>query len=65
MVGAFIAGYLADRCGRVKAIVFGCIWALLGAVLQASAYNITWMCFARVTCLYNPVLTPHPELTFF
>ena len=24
------------------------MWALLGAVLQASAYNIAWMCCARV-----------------
>ncbi|KAL8667344.1 MAG: hypothetical protein Q9168_007283 [Polycauliona sp. 1 TL-2023] len=48
LVGALIAGSLADRMGRIKAVVFGCMWALLGAVLQASAYNITWMCFARV-----------------
>ena len=48
LIGALIAGSLADRCGRIKAVVFGCMWALLGAVLQASAYNIAWMCSARV-----------------
>ncbi|KAL8894875.1 MAG: hypothetical protein Q9192_003993 [Flavoplaca navasiana] len=48
LIGALIAGSLADRMGRIKAVVFGCLWALLGAVLQASAYNITWMCFGRV-----------------
>ncbi|KZN93729.1 Sugar transporter [Penicillium chrysogenum] len=48
MIGALMAGALADRCGRVKAIVFGCLWVVLGAALQASAYNITWMCFGRV-----------------
>ena len=48
LVGALIAGSLADRCGRIKAVVFGAMWALLGAALQASAYNITWMCCARV-----------------
>lgn len=48
LIGALVAGSLADRCGRIKAVVFGAMWALLGAVLQASAYNITWMCFARV-----------------
>lgn len=48
LIGALVAGSLADRMGRIKAVVFGCMWALLGAVLQASAYNITWMCFARV-----------------
>lgn len=48
LIGALIAGSLADRCGRIKAVVFGSLWALLGAVLQASAYSITWMCCARV-----------------
>jgi MFS family permease len=48
LVGALIAGSLADCCGRIKAVVFGSMWALLGAALQASAYNITWMCCARV-----------------
>ena len=47
-IGALVAGSLADRCGRIKAVVFGCLWALLGAILQASAYNIAWMCCARV-----------------
>lgn len=48
LIGALVAGSLADRAGRIKAVVFGAMWALLGAVLQASAYNITWMCCARV-----------------
>lgn len=48
LIGALMAGSLADRCGRVKAVVFGCLWVVLGASLQASAYNITWMCFGRV-----------------
>jgi MFS family permease len=48
MIGALLAGSLADRCGRIKAIVFGSLWVVLGAALQASAYNITWMCFGRV-----------------
>ena len=44
LIGALIAGSLADRAGRIKAGVFGSMWALLGAVLQASAQNIAWMC---------------------
>ncbi|KAL9632737.1 MAG: hypothetical protein Q9204_003672 [Flavoplaca sp. TL-2023a] len=48
LIGALIAGSLADRMGRIKAVVFGCLWALLGAVFQASAYNITWICFGQV-----------------
>ena len=48
LIGALIAGSLADRAGRIKAVIFGSMWALLGAVLQASAQNIAWMCCARV-----------------
>lgn len=48
LIGALMAGSLADRCGRIKAIVFGSLWVVLGAALQTSAYNITWMCFGRV-----------------
>ncbi|KAI9821106.1 MAG: hypothetical protein M1827_003840 [Pycnora praestabilis] len=48
LVGALIAGSLADRCGRIKAVVFGCMWALVGATLQAAAQNIAMMCCARV-----------------
>lgn len=55
MIGALMAGSLADRCGRIKAIIFGCLWIILGAVLQASAYNITWMCFGRVLGESNPI----------
>ncbi|KAL8903008.1 MAG: hypothetical protein Q9207_004215 [Kuettlingeria erythrocarpa] len=40
LIGALIADSLADRMGRIKAVVFGALWALLGAVLQASAYNL-------------------------
>ena len=48
LIGALIAGSLADRCDRIKAVVFDSLWALLGAVLQASAYNVAWMTCARV-----------------
>lgn len=47
LIGTLVAGSLADRYGRIKAVVFGSLWALLGAVLQASAYNIAWMTCAR------------------
>ncbi|PLW58331.1 hypothetical protein PCANC_00559 [Puccinia coronata f. sp. avenae] len=47
-IGALIGGSLGDRIGRLKTIVFACFWAVIGASLQASAQNITWMCCARV-----------------
>lgn len=52
LIGALIAGSLADRAGRIKAVVFGSMWALLGAVLQASAQNIAWMCCVRIFGAY-------------
>ena len=47
-IGALLVGLYADKIGRLKTIELGCLWALLGAALQASAKNITWMMFARV-----------------
>lgn len=48
LIGALIAGSLGDKIGRVKTIIFACMWAIFGAALQASARNITWMCLSRV-----------------
>lgn len=43
-----MVGSYADKVGRLKTIEIGAIWAIVGAALQASAQNITWMMFARV-----------------
>ncbi|KAI9693489.1 MAG: hypothetical protein M1820_009225 [Bogoriella megaspora] len=47
-IGALMVGSYADYIGRLKTVQLGCLWALLGAALQASAQNITWMTIARV-----------------
>ncbi|KAM3077497.1 hypothetical protein ACMFMG_006836 [Clarireedia jacksonii] len=47
-IGALFVGHYADHIGRLKTIELGCLWGLLGAALQASAQNLTWMMFARV-----------------
>ncbi|KAK5134118.1 hypothetical protein LTR08_006893 [Meristemomyces frigidus] len=47
-IGALMVGSYADKIGRLKTIELGCAWGLLGAALQASAKNITWMMFARI-----------------
>ncbi|GAB7348464.1 hypothetical protein MBLNU459_g6879t1 [Dothideomycetes sp. NU459] len=47
-IGAILVGNYADKIGRLKTLQVGACWALLGAALQASAQNITWMMFARV-----------------
>lgn len=41
-------GWLSDRIGRRKAIVFGCAWGAFGSALMASAQNANWMLCARI-----------------
>jgi len=48
LFGALLAGILGDRIGRIKTMMLGSLWVLVGAALQASAQNITWMLCARV-----------------
>lgn len=43
-----MVGFYADKVGRLRTIMLGCVWAIVGAVLQASAQNFTWMAFARI-----------------
>lgn len=43
-----MVGSYADKIGRLKTIQVGCVWAILGAALQASAQNFNWMAFARI-----------------
>ncbi|GAM87543.1 hypothetical protein ANO11243_055690 [Dothideomycetidae sp. 11243] len=48
LVGALFGGWLGDRYGRVSTIGFGCLWSIIGAILQSSAQNANWMFCARV-----------------
>ncbi|KAI9744135.1 MAG: hypothetical protein M1818_002287 [Claussenomyces sp. TS43310] len=48
LVGALAGGWIGDRVGRIKTIAFGAAWGVLGAALQCSAQNHTWMIFARL-----------------
>ncbi|KAG1813792.1 hypothetical protein EV424DRAFT_1415628 [Suillus variegatus] len=48
LIGALLGGSIADRSGRITAIILGVIVSIIGATFQASAMNITWMCCARV-----------------
>lgn len=48
LVGALLGGWFGDRFGRIKAIAFGSVWAILGATLQGSSQNHEWMICARL-----------------
>lgn len=47
-IGGLLVGYYADKIGRLKTIQLGCIWALVGAALQAAAQGSGMMMVARV-----------------
>jgi MFS family permease len=48
LVGALAGGLLGERYGRIKTIAMGAAWGVLGATLQTSAQNHTWMICARL-----------------
>jgi MFS family permease len=47
-IGALLVGYYADKIGRLKTIEIGCIWAILGAVLQCSAQSFGMVIAAQI-----------------
>ncbi|KAL9134240.1 MAG: hypothetical protein Q9175_004579 [Cornicularia normoerica] len=48
LMGCLVGGWFGDRYGRIKTIGLGAGWAVLGATLQTSAQNHTWMICARL-----------------
>jgi MFS family permease len=47
LVGALGGGWVGDKIGRIKTIALGAAWGILGASLQCSAQNHTWMIFGE------------------
>ena len=43
LIGCLIGGSFGDRYGRIKTIALGAGWGVIGATLQTSAQNATWM----------------------
>ncbi|SPO04188.1 related to sugar transport protein STP1 [Cephalotrichum gorgonifer] len=48
LAGCLLGGWVGDKIGRIRTIAFGSLWAILGASLQCSAMNATWMICARL-----------------
>ncbi|KAI8097542.1 general substrate transporter [Halteromyces radiatus] len=48
LIGALMGGWIGDKIGRVRTVVVGCCFAILGAALQTSAQNLYWMIFTRI-----------------
>lgn len=48
LVGCFLGGYVSDRYGRIKSLGFGAVWGIIGAALQCTAMNPSWMIVSRL-----------------
>ncbi len=48
LVGALVGGSIGDRIGRIRSIFIGACIAIVGASLQCSAQNHSWMICARL-----------------
>lgn len=58
-----MGGSFGDRYGRIKTIALGASWAILGASLQTSAQNHTWMIFGKYL-LNQTLISDFQSLTF-
>ena len=55
LCGCLLGGWFGDHYGRIVTIGLGAIWSIIGACLQCSAQNATWMycgSFPRPGCLF-------------
>ena len=48
LVGCFIGGSVGDRLGRIKSFAVGACWGIVGALLQCTAKNPSWIICARL-----------------
>lgn len=53
LVGALLGGWVGDEIGRIKTIATGAAWSIVGAILQTSAQNHSWMICGRMYPLDN------------
>ncbi|RDB17655.1 Sugar transporter STL1 [Hypsizygus marmoreus] len=47
LFGCLMGGVIGDRVGRLKTMLIGGLWVIIGAALQCSAQNLVWMLCAR------------------
>lgn len=47
-LGAAQSGFSADKFGRRKTLLIGCIWFIVGSILQVSAYEYAQLVIGRL-----------------
>ncbi|KAI5855415.1 general substrate transporter [Tricharina praecox] len=48
LIGCFLGGIVGDDYGRIKGVALGAVIGIVGAALQCTAQNVSWMCIARI-----------------
>ncbi|KAL8997384.1 MAG: hypothetical protein Q9169_003315 [Polycauliona sp. 2 TL-2023] len=48
LIGCMLGGWIGEKVGRIKVMGLACVWAIVGATLQTSAMNASWMICARL-----------------
>ncbi|KAL9007780.1 MAG: hypothetical protein Q9173_007024, partial [Seirophora scorigena] len=43
LVGCLLGGWIGEKVGRIKVMALGAVWGVVGASLQTSAMNASWM----------------------
>lgn len=56
LFGALLGGWTGDKVGRIKTIASGALWAMVGAALQCSAQNHSWMICGKASIVSTPFL---------
>lgn len=49
LFGCIHGGWAGDRIGRTRTIALGAVWAIVGACLQCSAQNASWMICGKIS----------------
>ena len=48
-IGGLWGGHVADKYGRVKGVLFGCLWVVMGGSLMVSQPSLSSVCLGRLT----------------
>lgn len=55
--GPMISGIMSDRLGRRPTILWGCLIAIVGIILQTAAQNIAMFVIARIVLGFGSAIT--------